>query len=568
MPLLGLPLKVLRGAQISRSDVLDSPIEQVIAEGRLVLAVLSLFAVLFAPTLVPQASKALLILISYALFSLGLLLVRVWRFPQRVTGYLVHAADLCFQIAVGVLEGRANPIVWVFAFFVLVAASLRWDWQAVVLTALVLAVALMGTTILDTAGFTQDTDLATAVVQTVYVMMTAAMLAYYSAVRERRREQLTKLTDWPGPDTSQSDRPNLANLLAHCARVLEAPRVLVLWEEHEEPFVNILVWDHGTYRHTREMVGSYGDFVRSRQYAKAVFWTRDAKETFARMLDGPTYLQSPILDEELIETFAIRSVASAPFAGGSCRGRLLLLDRDIWSDFQLRLIQIVASRLANALDREIMQGEAKQAAADRERTRLTRDLHDGLLQSMTAAGLQIKLLADTQSGDTRDKLEMIRQLLNTEQRRIRDFVRKAPQVSPKTADVPIAVSLREVIAEIAHQWDCETSLSVDPPEATVSPTLCVHLSLMLAEAIANAVRHGGASTVRVAIRKTREEVILTVSDDGRGFNGATFSYDDKGLAEAGVGPFSLRERVRELGGLLGLKSSPVGVDLQIQLPVI
>ena len=196
----------------------------------------------------------------------------------------------------------------------------------------------------------------------------------------------------------------------------------------------------------------------------------------------------------------------------------------------------MASRLANAIDRQIMQIEAKQAAAERERTRLTRDLHDGLLQNMTAAGLQIKLLADGATGETVGKLEAIRQTLITEQRRVRDFVRKTPHGPVKDADVSLAASLHEVLSENSRQWDCAASLAVDPPEATVSPTLCAHLSLMLAEAVANAVRHGRASTVRVSIQKTHQEIVVTVRDDGHGFNGATFNYDDRALAEAGARP--------------------------------
>src|SRR5262249_33688193 len=148
------------------------------------------------------------------------------------------------------------------------------------------------------------------------------------------------------------------------------------------------------YKHTREMTGAYGRFVRAPQHAEAAFWTDNAGSSFAVMPGGPAHLQTPIIDEALITAFDIRSVASAPFVGASCRGRVFILDRDSWSDFQLQLIEIMASRMANALDRQIMQGQAKQAAAERERTSLTRDLHDGLLQSLTAAGLQIKLLAD------------------------------------------------------------------------------------------------------------------------------------------------------------------------------
>ena len=270
MPLLSLPVKLLRGAEISRADVFDAPTERVIAEGRIILAALSLFAVAFSPELLPpRSTEGFLVLIAYAGFAVALIAICIWRFPRRPAGYGVHAIDICFQFALGALtEGRANPVLAFFTFFVLMAASLRWNWQAVMVTALVLAGALVGVSILNA-----NTDLQVAVVRGVYVIMTGAMLAYYSAVRERRREQLTKLTDWPGPDPSQIDRPNLTSLLAHCARALEAPRVLVLWEESEEPFVNIVLWQDGKYQHTREMAGIYGNFVRAQQHAETVFWT-------------------------------------------------------------------------------------------------------------------------------------------------------------------------------------------------------------------------------------------------------------------------------------------------------
>src|SRR5262249_31555755 len=256
-------------------------------------------------------------------------------------------------------------------------------------------VALWGTIIVQSGGARASGDLNPAIsfIRGVYVIMTGAMLAYYSAVRERRREHLAQLTQWPGPDQAQLNHPNLSNLLAHCARALEVPRVFVLWEESEEPFVNVAAWQNGEYKHSREMSGAFGRFVRSGQHVDTAFWTDDARSRFAATTSGPVQLQAPIIDEALINAFTIRSVASAAFTGASCRGRVFVLDRDSWNDYQLQLIEIVASRLANALDREIMQTQAKEAVAERERARLTRDLHDGLLQSLTAAGLQIKLLS-------------------------------------------------------------------------------------------------------------------------------------------------------------------------------
>src|SRR5262249_32773567 len=174
-------------------------------------------------------------------------------------------------------------------------------------------------------------------------------------------------------------------------------------EEAEEPFVDVAIWQNGRYKHTREMSGAFGNFVRSTQHVGSAFWTDDANSRFAAMPNGPVFLKAPIINEVLIKTFAIRSVASGAFVGASCRGRVFVLDRDSWSDFQLRLIEITASRMGNALDRQIMQTEAKEAVAERERLRLTRDLHDGLLQSLTAAGLQMKLIVDSAGDEIRTR---------------------------------------------------------------------------------------------------------------------------------------------------------------------
>src|SRR5262249_45691381 len=133
-----------------------------------------------------------------------------------------------------------------------------------------------------------------------------------------------------GPDPAQLDSPNLANMLAHCATALEVPRVLVLWEESEEPFVNVVLWERGNYKQSREMSGAYGNFVRSQEHADLTFWTDNADSSFAATLKGPIALQLPIIDEGLIKDFEIRSVASASFSGTLCRGRLFILDRASW----------------------------------------------------------------------------------------------------------------------------------------------------------------------------------------------------------------------------------------------
>ena len=128
----------------------------------------------------------------------------------------------------------------------------------------------------------------------------------------------------------------------------------------------------------------------------------------------------PIFDPKLIAAFAMETVATAPFEGTLCHGRIFVLDRSSYSSV-LALVQIMAARLANALDRETLQNQAKDAAADRERALLTRDLHDGLLQTLTASCLKIKLAVDASDQQGREYLTEIKQLLTDQQRRVRDF---------------------------------------------------------------------------------------------------------------------------------------------------
>ena len=461
---------------------------------------------------------------------------------------------------------RDNIFFAFFTFCVLLAASLRWSWQAVLVTAGIIALLIWSGGTIQTLRTGQPGE-GVVLVGAVYVVIAGAMLAYSSALRERRRGQIARLTEWPGPDPSQLRRPNLASLLGHCASALEVPRVLVLWEEAEEPFLSIAMWRNGEYSHARQMAGSYGSLVRSEQYAECAFWTDDATSNFASMPNGPVRLGEPIVDDTLIHAFAIRSVASAPFTGALCKGRVFVLDRQRWSDFQLQLVEIVASRLGNALDREIMQGQAREAIAELERARLIRDLHDGLLQSLTAASLQIKLISDGETPETQGRLEVVRQLLVSEQRRIREAMGKTPSRNEREREVPLKTYLQNVLTDAAKHWNCKTSLNVNPPEAMANATLCVHLSLMLGEAVANAIRHGHATTVKVSIQRSPQDITIHICDNGRGFHGASFSYDTEDRTGAGYAPLSLHDRISELGGRMGVKSSSTGVELLIKLPV-
>src|SRR5439155_14312448 len=222
---------------------------------------------------------------------------------------------------------------------------------------------------------------------------------------------------------------------------------------------------------------------------------------FVLLPKGPLKINGPVIDAELQKEFSIRGVATAPYFGTICTGRVFILDRSNWNDDDLLLSEIIASRIGTELDRQVSQRQNEEAIALRERIRVSRDIHDGVLQSLTAAALQLSLIDQSPEKDRKSRLDLVKLLLTKEQRRIREFV---DEISPKAVAENHSIlgrDLQRQLEETAQCWNCKTSFSVVPPDTAVPKPLAGQLSLMLAEAVANAVRHGGASNIDIMMEK-------------------------------------------------------------------
>ena len=288
------------------------------------------------------------------------------------------------SVLLSLTDGPTSPF-FVFFTFALLAATLRWQWQAVVATAATLTGVLL--IWIGTSGYN---DLNTAIIRGAYLIVAGGMLAYVSAFYKRSRDRFAMLAPWPMRKAGEANSPSIPQLLAHSAIVLEAPRILAIWEEAEEPYVNLIYWREGTFQETRRAAGTFGDLVNP-ALAGIAFLTGDADSEFALIPKGPMRIKGPVIDPDLRTEFSIRGVATAPFDGTICKGRVFIFDRSNWSENDLLLTEIIASRTGIELDRQVAQKQNEEAAASRERMRLTRDLHDGVLQSLTAAALQLNL---------------------------------------------------------------------------------------------------------------------------------------------------------------------------------
>jgi signal transduction histidine kinase len=209
----------------------------------------------------------------------------------------------------------------------------------------------------------------------------------------------------------------------------------------------------------------------------------------------------------------------------------------------------------------------EEMAVARERMRVARDLHDGVLQTLAAAGLQLKSAAARTDAPACDMIENIRHLLADEQGRLRLLIDEKWPLDADQGDFLLHSELQQFVDKLKQLWGCRIQLSVTPRDAVVRRGLGRQISFILAETVANAINHGGASSVDIALATDATSIIIRLRDNGRGLTAAEGTYDHAQLAALNIGPASLRRRIAELNGSLSLSTSLRGVELNIRIPL-
>jgi signal transduction histidine kinase len=181
-----------------------------------------------------------------------------------------------------------------------------------------------------------------------------------------------------------------------------------------------------------------------------------------------------------------------------------------------------------------------RAAVLEDRRRLARDLHDGLTQELSYIWAQSRRL--TQGPGDAEVVEQIRGAAG----RALDEARQAITALTRPADQAFGLVLQQTVEDLGRRYDIRTVTEIED-FVVVTPEQAEAVLRITAEALRNAVRHGGAGRVRVAFRG--EPVRLEVQDDGSG-------YDPAASSSGGFGLTSMRERAEGLGATFDIGSSP------------
>jgi signal transduction histidine kinase len=202
------------------------------------------------------------------------------------------------------------------------------------------------------------------------------------------------------------------------------------------------------------------------------------------------------------------------------------------------------------------------AATLAERTRLSREIHDTMLQSLAGIALQVQAIARQcmpQAPAQQSQLLALR-------REVEEYIREARQAilnlrSPMLEACGLAGALTE-IGRRTVMPPTRFDVSADPIATTAA--IDGELLRIGQEAITNAARHADATSIRVDLRQESDVILLRVTDDGRGF-------DVNAVASAGnahYGLLGMEERAARLGGRLTITSSVRGTIVEASVPSV
>ncbi|MEX0788046.1 MAG: GAF domain-containing sensor histidine kinase [Anaerolineales bacterium] len=240
-----------------------------------------------------------------------------------------------------------------------------------------------------------------------------------------------------------------------------------------------------------------------------------------------------------------------------------------FSEREVALLEAIGQQVGIAVENARLTQAVGELAIRHERTRIGMDLHDGVIQSIYAVGLNLESVRHLMAEDREQAAALLDRSgasLNDAIRDIRSFIL---DLRPSRFEGDLAQGLARLVREFQANTLTRADLQASPKDISELPEpipLAIFLSAQ--EALANIARHARASHVVVrwestpAAPPTPSKVTLIIEDDGVGF--------DRGIQEANThhGLANMANRAEELGGQFVVQSSPGhGTTLRITFPI-
>ena len=226
---------------------------------------------------------------------------------------------------------------------------------------------------------------------------------------------------------------------------------------------------------------------------------------------------------------------------------------------EVERIELAFLRMMRRLEAERRRaGSAALQAQEEERTRVARDLHDEVNQSLTGLLLRLEAAREQAPPELEAELAETKALAN---QAMRELLSLARQLRPTALDdLGLKAATAGQVEQLAR-GEIEAEFAAEGNFSDLDDDAQLVVYRVAQEALSNAARHSGAGHVAVELRRSQGDggVELTVSDDGRGF-----AFDE---SEGGLGIGGMRERALLIGGELTIESRPGhGTTVRLTVP--
>lgn len=200
----------------------------------------------------------------------------------------------------------------------------------------------------------------------------------------------------------------------------------------------------------------------------------------------------------------------------------------------------------------------------RERKRLSSEIHDTVSQMVSALALHADIAAECldegdragaekEMGVVADQARQITKILRQEMLSLRE---------PIEGEGDLEADIVGILERFEAQWGCEVVFSKEgDAETIVSEYARLQLSRIVNECLQNVVRHARATSVSVRLRRENGSAVLTIADDGVGFDPASVAPERLGIK-------IMRERAASIGGSVSLESGDRGTAVAIKAPIM
>jgi signal transduction histidine kinase len=255
--------------------------------------------------------------------------------------------------------------------------------------------------------------------------------------------------------------------------------------------------------------------------------------------------------------------------GGYPVGRLMLGNaRRRFLPQDLHWLERIVRHLGQPLQNLFILRHIRAHVIEAERSRISREIHDGILQTLLSVDIQLDVLRRKLPNDPDQAVHGLSSLQQTVRNETDELRRMVTDMRPLRVQSADLVDLMRGFAErFRNESSLGLDLLIDSAELQIPDRICRDLFQIYRESLHNVKKHAHASHVVVKLWQNEGEVVLVVDDNGEGFSFAgRFSGDE--LDRLRLGPISIKERTRSVGGVLTVESTPGhGARLTIKIPL-